>query len=200
MLQINSLAFDYCDTPLWHSVQLSLARGQLLHLRGSNGAGKTTLLRVLAGLLLPTKGSIYRDNQSIHADLASYQKDICYVGHKTGLSPELSIRENAYFDWHWPRCTLSMTALLEEFSLHHVADKPCYQLSEGQQHRASLLRIAMTNASLWLLDEPLAALDNASIMALMIRFKQHLASNGMIIMTSHQVLPADFGSYEEYVL
>ena len=103
MLQVHSLAFDYQDTPLLNAVNFSLASGKLLHLCGGNGTGKTTLLRVLTGFLTPTSGTIYWNNRPIEEDLRSYQHALCYVGHKMGLSLELSVKENCYFDPHWPK-------------------------------------------------------------------------------------------------
>ncbi|MDP1603936.1 MAG: cytochrome c biogenesis heme-transporting ATPase CcmA [Legionella sp.] len=200
MLQINSLAFDYHDTPLLRGVQFSLQGGELLHLRGGNGAGKTTLLRLLAGLLQPLEGDILWDDHSIHNDLPSYQRNVCYIGHKTGLSPELTVKENCCLDLHAPGRITSFSTLLEQFNLAGLAHKPCYQLSQGQRRRVALLRVAITRARLWLLDEPLVALDNAAIISFTDCLKQHLFDGGLIIMTSHQNLPANFVNYAEYSL
>ena len=200
MLQVHSLTFDYLEKPLLSDVKFSLASGRLLHLRGGNGVGKTTLLRLLAGLLQPLEGSIFWEGKPITDNLPAFQQRVCYVGHKLGLSLELTVRENCFFDLHWQRKALSPTELLERFDLLDFADTPCFQLSQGQRRRVALLRIAMTDARLWLLDEPLVALDKPSTLALFTGFKQHLAENGCIVMTSHQSLPESFGAYEVYSL
>jgi heme exporter protein A len=200
MLQVHSLTFDYLDKPLLSDVTFSLASGTLLHLCGGNGAGKTTLLKLLAGLLQPQEGSIVWKEKPITDNLHTFQQQVCYVGHKLGLSLELTIRENCFFDLHWQRKAISFSDLLERFDLMDFADTPCFQLSQGQRRRVALLRIAMTDACLWLLDEPLVALDKESTLTLITCFQEHLAKNGCIIMTSHQNLPDSFGNYEVYSL
>jgi heme exporter protein A len=199
MLDVVALSFDYQDKPLLNKVQFSLAAGQLLHLRGSNGAGKTTLLKLLAGLLQPIEGEIRYCGELISKNRIAYQQTLCYVGHKAGLNPFLTVRENCFFDPHWQRRMVTFEKLLADFGLTGLSDEPCYQLSAGQRQRVGLLRIAMTDAKLWLLDEPLAALDAAAILTLMIVLEQHLAQGGQVILTSHQPLPLSH-AYQEYSL
>ncbi|MCW0218579.1 MAG: cytochrome c biogenesis heme-transporting ATPase CcmA, partial [Prosthecobacter sp.] len=196
----QSLSFDYDDKPLLQGVHFSLAAGQLLHLRGDNGSGKTTLLKLLAGILSPRRGSLMWDQQNVHDNMAAYQRNLCYVGHKPGLSPQLTVRENCLYDLHWSRSKHDLNTLLTQFSLNDMADTPCYQLSAGQQRRVALLRLAMTDARLWLLDEPLVALDHDAIQGLTTCLQAHLAEGGIIIMTSHQPLPDSLQQHEEYSL
>ncbi|HHF7345970.1 TPA: cytochrome c biogenesis heme-transporting ATPase CcmA [Legionella feeleii] len=200
MLDVQSLTFDYQDKPLLQKVQFSVAAGQLLHLRGNNGAGKTTLLKLLTGLLQPHEGEIRYDGQAIMTDLAAYQQKLCYVGHKGGINPLLTIKENCFFDMHWGRRTLSFDHLLAGFGLQGFGDEMVYHLSAGQRRRVGLLRIAMTDAKLWLLDEPLVALDKEAISTLMTCLESHLARGGQVILTSHQNLPLNRTSYQEYSL
>jgi heme exporter protein A len=189
MLDLSALSFDYHDKPLLTEVQFSLAAGQLMHLRGANGAGKTTLLKLLAGLLQPIEGEIRYDGEDINKNLGAYQRKLCYVGHKSGINPLLTVRENCYFDLHWGRRLLTFDYLIEGFGLQDLSDEPCYLLSAGQRRRVGLLRIAMTDASLWLLDEPLIALDADAIETLMTCLENHIEQGGQVILTSHQNLP-----------
>ncbi|MBA3536447.1 MAG: cytochrome c biogenesis heme-transporting ATPase CcmA [Tatlockia sp.] len=189
MLELSALSFDYHDKPLLTGVQFSLAAGQLLHLRGANGAGKTTLLKLLAGLLQPLTGEIRYDGKDINKNLSAYQRKLCYVGHKAGINPLLTVRENCYFDLHWGRRVLTFDYLIEGFGLQDLSDEPCFLLSAGQRRRVGLLRTAMTDASLWLLDEPLIALDTAAIETLMTCLENHIEQGGQVILTSHQKIP-----------
>jgi len=199
MLDVFALSFDYQDHSVLHKVEFSLALGQLLHLRGANGAGKTTLLKILAGLLQPKGGEIRYGGEAVIKDRIAYQRKLCYVGHKAGLNPLLTVRENCFFDMHWGRRKLNFDRLLEEFGLESLADEPCYHLSEGQKRRLSLLRIAMTDAKLWLLDEPFVALDADGIQKLLSYLEKHLEEGGQVILTSHQNIPLR-QAYKEYVL
>ncbi len=203
MLNVINLAFEYADTPLLRAVNFSLTSGGLLHLRGDNGAGKTTLLKLLAGVLHPTEGEIRYNGHSIEQNLADYQHNICYVGHKSGISQLLTVRENCYFELQRFRVTknpVSIDTLLQRFSLTHVCDVPCNLLSAGLRRRVGLLRLAMSNASLWLLDEPLVALDQDSLAMMMTNMTEHLQKGGQIVLTSHQQLPLFEKNYQEYYL
>lgn len=189
MLQVAGLYFDYEDNALLRNIHFTVRPGELFYLRGKNGVGKTTLLKLLAGLLYPHQGDISFDQQSIQFDRSRYQQHLCYVGHKPGLSATLTIRENyrfAIYDCH----ETQLDACLAVFDLLKLADKPYGQLSLGQRKRASLLQLMISPAKIWLLDEPLNSLDKESIALFFSRVEAHLRQQGIIIMTSHQDLPA----------
>ncbi|KGP63195.1 cytochrome C biogenesis protein CcmA [Legionella norrlandica] len=200
MLDVIELDFDYYDQPLLRKISLHLLAGDLLHLKGANGAGKTTLLKLISGLLKPEKGEIHFEGESIHKDLASYQKKICFVGHKSGINPFLTLKENCFFDVHFPADGLSIVSLCSLFHLEHHLDYPCGLLSSGQKRQVALLRLWMTQAKLWLLDEPLVALDAFALATLMSKIKEHRARGGAVLLTSHQDLPLSKADYGEYYL
>lgn len=200
MLKVSALSFDYEDVPLFNQVSFTVKPGQLLHLRGRNGVGKTTLLKLLAGLLHPNAGQIFCGEQLIQEDLAAYQQNLCYLGHKPGLSALLTIRENYKFGLYEQYKTDHFENYLHQFDLITIADKPCGQLSLGQRRRASLLRLMMTKARLWLLDEPFTSLDKEAVAVVMQKISDHLKGQGMVIMTSHQDLAKTFFEIKEYCL
>lgn len=189
MLEVIALSFDYQEKPLLEKINFSLLSGQLMHLRGANGTGKTTLLKLIAGLLQPHAGEIRYDGEAIYPNLNVYQRNLCYVGHKTGLNPQLTVKENCYFDIHWQRSPVDFEPLLADFGLQGLGDEPCYHLSAGQRRRVALLRLALTDAALWLLDEPLVALDTEAIQTLTACLENHTEKGGQVILTSHQKLP-----------
>jgi heme exporter protein A len=200
MLKVDALSFDYEDVPLLNQISFTVERGQLLHLRGKNGVGKTTLLKLLAGLLSASAGQIIWDDEFIQHDLAAYQQNLCYIGHKSGLNGLLTLRENYYFGLYEQEKLGCFEHYLQEFDLLRMAEKPCGQLSLGQRRRASLLRLMMTSARLWLLDEPLTSLDKEAATVLMAKISFHLKQQGMVIMTSHQDLPETCFELKEYCL
>lgn len=200
MLDVIDLHFDYPDKHVLKGVQFAVPAGSLMHLRGSNGAGKTTLLKLLAGMLRPTKGDIRYDRQSIYEDITGYQRTICYIGHKTGVSQLLTVRENCHFDLRRDHSGLPFEELIHRFALDGLEDVACGVLSVGQRRRAGLLRLLMSNAHVWLLDEPLVALDHQAVTILMISLQTHLSNGGIIILSSHQSLPLGTDNYQEYLL
>lgn len=200
MLRVLDLAFDYQDQALLQGVNLQVQAGGLVHLRGANGVGKTTLLQLLAGLLFPQHGAIEFHGQNIHANLSAYQKQICFVGHKSGLNPYLTLRENCIFDMHFDESSTNLEELASLFALNKQMDKLCGILSAGQKRQASLLRLSMTKASFWILDEPFVALDQCAVQKLMQCIEDKRKEGGSVILSSHQALPWDRSDYQEYAL
>jgi heme exporter protein A len=200
MLEVIDLHFDYPDKHVLKGVQFAVPAGGLMHLRGSNGAGKTTLLKLLAGMLRPTKGDIRYDRQSIYEDITGYQQTICYIGHKTGVSQLLTVRENCHFDLRRDHTGLPFKELIHSFALGGLEEVTCGVLSVGQRRRVGLLRLLMSNAHIWLLDEPLVALDHQAVTTLMISLQKHLANGGLVVLSSHQNLPLGTDNYQEYLL
>ncbi|CAM2976966.1 cytochrome c biogenesis heme-transporting ATPase CcmA [Legionella worsleiensis] len=200
MLEVIDLDFDYQEQPLLHGVSFKVPPGGLLHLKGANGAGKTTLLKVIAGLHQPLQGQIRFFEQPVFTMLSAYQRQLSFVGHKTGINPYLTIKENCLFDLSYGENKTDITALAAHFQLERFLDHPCGLLSAGQRRQVGLLRLWMTARPLWLLDEPLVALDETALATLMHKIEEHRAQGGMVVLTSHQHLPASAREYQEYHL
>lgn len=200
MLQVNHLSFEYADTPLLERLSFAVPEGKLLHLQGENGSGKTTLLKLIAGLITPSEGEICFKGEPIERDLKGYQRQLCYIGHKLGISPALSPRQNVLFDTHHGRRIIDFEQSMHALSLNDLEDVPCAQLSAGQRRRVALLRLLMTTAQLWLLDEPFVALDTRAIDFLKDKLLAHLAHGGSVVLTSHQALPFNHLAYLELSL
>ncbi|MDX2346763.1 MAG: heme ABC exporter ATP-binding protein CcmA [Legionella sp.] len=178
MLQVTRLTFDYSDKLLLQNVSFLIEAGTVLHVKGKNGVGKTTLLKLLAGLLHPIEGEIH------------YDGELCYVGHQNGVNTSLTPDEHLRFDLGVTEKKL-ITQTLTRLNLNTVPDMPCGLLSAGQKRRMGLLRLLVTEAKLWLLDEPLVGLDEASIHILGKLINAHLKQHGSVILTSHQALSFD---------
>lgn len=169
-----------------------------MHLRGENGSGKTTLLKLIAGLLHPIEGEIIYNGQSIYVDKARYQQSLCYVGHKSGVSQCMTVREHRLYESETRqlvRCETLSLLVPDEWD-----DIPVNLLSAGQRRRVALSRLVYSKAALWLLDEPYVALDSESSARLDYLMKQHLMQDGQIILTSHQRVTSFDDYYQEYCL
>ena len=198
MLAVDDLCFDYSDCPLLERVRFFVPAGSLLHLKCGNGSGKTTLLKLLAGILYPKSGCIRYDGQAVHDELALYQQRLCYVGHKFGVSQVLTVEEHYRFEEN--HSGQSLSELLLVLGLSGLENVVYGTLSMGQRRRLSLLRLLMSNASLWLLDEPLVSLDDIAVGMVMRLMTQQLENGGVIVITSHQPLPVSFQHQQEYQL
>jgi heme exporter protein A len=174
-------------------VSFSVAAGEALAVTGRNGAGKTTLLRLIAGLLDLTEGHLELAGGAAEATLPEQAH---YLGHRDGLKPALSVRENLEF-WHAflagpdaPAASMVATAL-ESVGLASLAALPAAYLSAGQRRRLAIARLLAAPRPVWLLDEPTAALDTASQQRLAELMRSHLAGGGIIVAATHGPLGLD---------
>lgn len=181
MIEIQALRVGRGDRILFEALDLQLDAGVALHLLGANGAGKTTLLETVAGLRPLQGGRI--------SGIAAGQ--FHWLGHRDGLALELSPLENLKF---W--CALNavpdsrINEALQALDMQRLRFRPCGRLSAGQRRRVALSRLLLQQRALWLLDEPLAALDRAGIAAFEALLTRHLATGGAAIFSSHQPLSA----------
>jgi len=163
-----------------------LGPGNSLMLVGHNGSGKTSLLRMMAGLTKISSGRLEWDDGSITEDPNRHRQRINYIGHLDAVKSALTVHENLS---SWARLRgvtdKKVDQVLILFGLDGISDVPGRYLSAGQKHRLSLARLGISNATLWLLDEPTVALDRESIDALYRSIADHRASGGMIVVATN---------------
>ena len=200
MLNMHNIHFDYANIPILRNINLSIQPGTLIHIRGDNGSGKTTLLKLLAGLIPPTDGEIFYVNQNIQHDLYTYQQQICYVGHKSGVHQRLTVAEHCSLEAKYYPQAPALDVILQQANFVALKHTLNGLLSFGQRRRVGLSRLLMSQAIIWLLDEPFNGLDVHSIDLLMNWIHNHLQKNGMVILTSHQPLPNASFCHIEYIL
>lgn len=186
MLQANALAAERGGQRLFSDVSFKLETGALLHVSGNNGSGKTTLLRMLSGLSLPTDGKITWQQQSIDSNRDNFNENLLYIGHRHGMYSDLNAVENLALSCQQNFHRAAIFSALEEVGLGKHCDKPLRLLSQGQQRRVALARLLLESRKLWILDEPLAALDVNAVDWFSEQLAQHLESAGMAIITTHQ--------------
>lgn len=169
------------------AVDFTLAPGHWLHVRGANGSGKTSLLRMLAGLLQPQSGSVQWQGRDIRRDFAAYCADMAFLSHGNGLCGELSAAENLRYALAIAGAPQAdTTAALHAWRLADCADTPAARLSQGQGRRLALAAAVLSRKPLWLLDEPDAGLDAASLDLLDQALDAHLAAGGLAVVASHR--------------
>jgi heme exporter protein A len=172
-----------------------LRPGDALLLTGANGSGKSSLLRLLATLLVPVKGRLRCGPIPVEADLARYRTQLHYLGHLDAIKPALTVSETLR-SWAILRGVAVPTigAALAAFALDKIADWPCRWLSAGQRRRLALARLIATPAPIWLLDEPLAALDTDGEARLTKAIGSHRAQGGRVVIATHQPLSLEGAS------
>lgn len=192
VIEAIALCCERDDRDLFHSLSFSIAKGEWVQVTGANGAGKTTLLRLLAGLLRPEEGEIRFQGAPLSDVRESYCQDLLWIGHQPGMKTRLTALENLQF--YHPQCsTQAILEALLQAGLAGYEDLPLHQLSAGQQRRAALARLWLTQAQIWLLDEPFTAIDVAGVARLTARMAEHTANGGIVVMTTHQPMHTEQG-------
>ena len=166
---------------LFRDLTFALEPGQAGLLAGPNGVGKSSLLRLIAGLLKPSTGScIVPETRALCDD-------------RLALDEHLPLDQALRF---WAKLDGSddadVTAALARAGLSHLAEVPVRYFSTGQRQRARLARTYLTDARLWLLDEPANGLDTDSVARLGTVLQDHLDNGGIILAASHIPLPIGF--------
>jgi len=139
---------------------------------------------------MPAAGEVRWNGSNIRALREEYWKNLAYVGHADALKDDLTVEENLAINCALAGHGISSSqsrAALASFGLAGRERLPARALSQGQRRRAALARLAVSAAlPLWILDEPFAALDAAAVERVRRLAGEHLASGGMVVLTSHQ--------------
>jgi heme exporter protein A len=189
-LVVEKLGVDRGGRRVLSDVAFSVAGGEALIVTGRNGVGKSTLLRTLAGLLPRAAGSV--ELKGVDEDAVAAH--VHYLAHADGMKAALTAQENLEF-WasYLSRAesagpVLSAKAALERVGLGHVALAPFAILSAGQKRRVALARLLVAFRPLWLLDEPLTALDKGSRVCFSDIIRDHLGLGGIVVAATHEAL------------
>ena len=175
LLQLTDLACERDGRTLFRALNLAVLPGHCVELTGPNGSGKSTLLRCITGLYPDYEGEIEVD--SFH-----------YLGHKAGISPLLTPAQNLQWYAGFDGAEVDVEKALERLGLAGYELVRCHHLSAGQQRRVSLARLLVTQADLWLLDEPFTALDSAGQNLVRELIGEHQQSGGAALCATHQAL------------
>jgi heme exporter protein A len=170
-------------------VDLSLAEGDGLALFGPNGAGKTTLLKLIAGLLVPTSGTVNVMGRGVRGDAAS-RGSIGLISHQSMLYRALTALENVEFAARLYGLRDSRRAAIRALELMRVADRastPVRALSRGLQQRVAIARSIVHEPSLLLLDEPYTGLDAAGAAALTGMLLSLRQTRAALVLVTHNV-------------
>jgi lipoprotein-releasing system ATP-binding protein len=151
-------------------VNLEVARGDFLALRGASGAGKSTLLHLLGGLDVPDAGEIYFAGKNLAArsaaKLAAFRNfEVGFVFQAYHLLPELTALENVCLPARIARLPAADAArrgreLLARVGLNERMEHRPYELSGGEQQRVAIARALINSPELLLADEPTGNLDS----------------------------------------
>lgn len=174
--------------PVLAGVNLDVAGGDVVLLRGANGAGKTSILRVCAGLLRVAAGEAWVLGCDLVEDQRAVRRKVGLLGHSTGLYDDLTVEDNLRFALRAAGApTGPAAAALDLLGLRgRLVTTPVASLSAGQRRRLALAVLVARDPQLWLLDEPHAGLD-AEYRDLLDQLIGDVARRGgTVVMASHE--------------
>ena len=194
----KDLSFSYSRQSILEDVSIALLPGTLTALVGTNGAGKSTLLRLLQGQIHPSKGKV-----TINGYPLSKSRD------QVSLMPQ-----RALLNWSFPITVEGLVALgrinhspttcceieasLQRVGISKLAKKRIDSLSGGQQQRALLAKALIRPASIFLLDEPCAALDPPAREEFLKIIRQ-LADSGLTLLVSSHDWGKSLNAYDKVI-
>ncbi len=190
LLRVENLFCERDERVLFDELGFALSAGQILQVEGQNGSGKTTLLRILCGLSRHYEGDIIWRGEPVSQQRERYHRELIYLGHQPGVKAVLTAEENlrwyAALDGTIDESAISYA--LMQVGLEGFEDVPCHMLSAGQNRRVGLARLYLSQALLWILDEPFTAIDKKGVAAQEALLVEHAERGGCVILTTHQEL------------
>jgi ABC-2 type transport system ATP-binding protein len=188
-LVLSNVARSFGDVVAVRDVSFTVPAGITFGLLGPNGAGKTTTMRMILGILLPDSGSVAWDGKPVDLNV---RRRFGYLPEERGLYGKLKVREQiAYFGrLHGvapPADTQRADAWIERLGLGDYANRPCAELSKGNQQKVQVACAALHEPELLILDEPFSGLDPVNAETLLEVLRALKDAGTTLILSSHQM-------------
>ena len=189
-LTVSHLVGGYSQIPVLKDISFEVRPGELVGLIGLNGAGKSTTINHIIGLLTPMKGKITLNDVTLATDPQAYKAQIAYIPETPILYEELTLKEHlemtmlAYGLDHkaaWERAN----DLLKIFRLDNKLDWFPANFSKGMKQKVMIVCAFITNAKLFIIDEPFLGLDPLAVHDLLHLIKTAKENGAGVLMSTH---------------
>ena len=170
-LKAEGLYKKYGTRMVVKDVDVSVGRKEVVGLLGPNGAGKTTTFYMITGMIKPSKGNIFLDNENITQD-AMYiraRKGIGYLAQEPSIFSKLSVENNLKLvlemrkELSYDEQQEKLDSLLNDLSVNHLRNNKGGTLSGGERRRVDIARSLCMDPNFILLDEPFAGVDPIAV-------------------------------------
>ena len=201
-LEINGLECIRDNRPIFKDINFSVESNQTMLVRGKNGSGKTSLLRVLAGYIKNYSGNILFNSNDIKND-KELLSEFRFLGQKNTLKGNLSVQQNIAMWELIYQVKNDIHEISKILNIEQILNVDINSLSDGQKKRISLARLIISNAKVWLLDEPLVYLDQDKIDLLQNIILRHNKRGGITIYSSNTDINLEYDSsiiMDDYVV
>lgn len=189
-LEVKALTGGYTQVPVIKDLSFTVNDGELMGLIGLNGAGKSTTINHIIGLLTPQKGSIILNGINLKDNPNDFKKQMAYVPEFPVLYEELTLREHIdltikAYDLDSERTWAEAKRLLKTFRLEKRLDWFPANFSKGMKQKVMIVCAFITQAKLFVIDEPFLGLDPLAVDDLLQLINQKKKAGASILMSTH---------------
>ncbi|MFC6201540.1 ABC transporter ATP-binding protein [Lactiplantibacillus nangangensis] len=189
-LSVSHLVGGYSQLPVLKDISFDVAPGELVGLIGLNGAGKSTTINHIIGLLTPMKGTITLNGVTLASDAQAYKQQLAYIPETPVLYEELTLKE--HLEMTMLAYGLDQTAawqranqLLKIFRLDNKLDWFPANFSKGMKQKVMIVCAFITNAKLFIIDEPFLGLDPLAVHDLLQLIAEVKQGGASVLMSTH---------------
>jgi len=203
-LKVENIVGGYSQVPVLKDVSFNVNDGELVGLIGLNGAGKSTTINHIIGLLSPFKGRISINGVSITDDSEKYKSQIAYIPETPILYDELTLKEHleltiTAYGLDKEKAWEKANHLLEIFRLDNKLEWFPANFSKGMKQKVMITCAFMTEAKLFIIDEPFYGLDPIAVHDLLMEI-ENVKNNGAAVLMSTHVLDTAEKFCDKFVL
>lgn len=178
-----------------NNVDISVSRNEIVGLLGPNGAGKTTTFHMITGMIKPTKGDIFLDNNNITLDpmYKRARKGVGYLAQEPSIFSKLTVENNLKLvlemrkDLSKEEQNEKLDSLLDDFSVSALRQSKGGTLSGGERRRVEIARSLCMDPDFILLDEPFAGVDPIAVEEIQSIVNSLKQRNIGVLITDHNV-------------
>jgi len=195
ILSVKGLGRRYGKRMVVKDIDLYVNRGEVVGLLGPNGAGKTTTFYMITGMITPTVGDVFLDEENI-TRCAMYKrarKGIGYLAQEASIFGKLSVKDNLKLVLQMRRNfskikqEKKLKSLLDELSITHLINNKGSTLSGGERRRVEIARTLSMDPDFILLDEPFAGVDPIAVEEIQDIVSSLKRKNIGVLITDHNV-------------
>jgi ABC-2 type transport system ATP-binding protein len=196
VIEIRSLTKKYGQFTAVDDLSLTVERGEVFGFLGPNGAGKTTTIRVVAGLSLPTSGSVTVGGVDVIANPVDAKAMMGYIPDRPYLYEKLTGRELLQFvanlyRCEWRDCEPAAIELLRYFDLEAWIDTRIENLSHGMKQKLVIISALVHDPAVLIIDEPMVGLDALAQRQVKLLFRRLVDEGKTVFLTTHTLSVAE---------
>lgn len=193
-LTLTNIEKAFSSRKILSDVSFSIESGEIVGLLGPNGAGKTTAFYIAAGLIFPSDGKVFINNQEVtnYPMHARAKLGLAYLPQEASIFSDLSVEKNLLgiaelIGGTSEQQFSEVEKVVEEFDLKSILQLKGRMLSGGQRRKVEIARILICKPTIMLLDEPFAGIDPIAVEEIKELLREISKKNISILITDHNV-------------